>query len=211
MITATRILSAGSWTGPAADTLVLDRDDRHRRRLVMRCTGKTVFLLDLPEARVLKDGDALELEDGRLVAVKAVPERLLEVTAETPAALVRIAYHLGNRHLPVEFQGERLLIREDHVIEAMLGGLGAIVRHVLLPFDPESGAYASHEAHGHAGHDHAHHHAHGEECCGHDHDHEHGHDHGHEHGHEHVHADENGPYIQTHGPDCGCGHSHKHE
>ena len=122
MITATRILSAGSWTGPAADTLVLDRDDRHRRRLVMRCTGKTVFLLDLPEARVLKDGDALELEDGRLVAVKAVPERLLEVTAETPAALVRIAYHLGNRHLPVEFQGERLLIREDHVIEAMLGG-----------------------------------------------------------------------------------------
>ena len=205
MITATRILSAGSWSGTPADTLTLERDDRHRRRLVMRCVGKTVFLLDLKEAAVMKDGDALELEDGRLILVQAVPERLLEITASSPAELVRVAWHLGNRHLPTQLLGDRLRIRHDHVIEDMLKGLGATVATILAPFDPEGGAYGHGEVHGHDhdhGHDHHehgpehHHHEHGEGCgCGHSHDHE-------EHGHEH--------HGHEHGEGCGCGHDHTH-
>lgn len=198
MITATRILPAGTWSGTPADTLALERDDRHRRRLVMRCVGKTVFLLDLKEAAVMKDGDALELEDGRLILVQAVPERLLEITAASPAELVRVAWHLGNRHLPAQFLGDRLRIRYDHVIEDMLKGLGATVAPMLAAFDPEGGAYGHGEVHGHE-------HDHGE----HDHTHEHGperhhHDHGeagaHHHHHDHVHGD-----------DCGCGHDHSHD
>ncbi|WP_237153391.1 urease accessory protein UreE [Oryzibacter oryziterrae] len=239
MITATRILPAGTWSGMPADTLTLDRDDRHRRRLVMRCSGKTVFLLDLPEAKVLKDGDAVELEDGRLILVQAVPEALLEITAASAADLVRVAWHLGNRHLPTQFKGDKLRIREDHVIEDMLGKLGAEVKHILAAFDPEGGAYGhgsvqghDHD-HGHGGHhghdhdhDHGHHHAHGEDCgCGHDHGHahEHEHDHGHHHahgeacdcGHDHGHSHEadhhhGHGHHHAHGDDCGCGHDHSH-
>lgn len=210
MITATRILPAGTWSGTPSDTLALERDDRHRRRLVMRCVGKTVFLLDLKEAAVMKDGDALELEDGRLILVQAVPERLLEIAAASPADLVRIAWHLGNRHLPAQFLGDRLRIRYDHVIEDMLKGLGATVTTILAAFDPEGGAYGHgethdhdhgeheyahehgperhHHEHGEAGVHHHHEHAHGESCgCGHDHSHdeEHGHDHAHGHSHKH--------------------------
>ena len=188
MITATRILPAGTWSGTPADTLALERDDRHRRRLVMRCVGKTVFLLDLKEAAVMKDGDALELEDGRLILVQAVPERLLEITTASPAELVRVAWQLGNRHLPAQFVGDRLRIRYDHVIEDMLKGLGATVAPVLAAFDPEGGAHGHGEVHGHD-------HDHGE----HDHTHEHGPE---RHHHHHDHA---------HGDDCGCGHDHSHD
>lgn len=197
MITATRILPAGTWSGTPADTLALERDDRHRRRLVMRCVGKTVFLLDLKEAAVMKDGDALELEDGRLILVQAVPERLLEITAASPAELVRVAWHLGNRHLPAQFLGDRLRIRYDHVIEDMLRGLGATVAPVLAAFDPEGGAYGHGEVHGHD-HDHGEHtHEHGPERHLH---HEHGEAGAHHHHHDHAHGD-----------DCGCGHDHAHD
>lgn len=200
MITATRILPAGTWSAEPADTLVLERDDRHRRRLVMRCVGKTAFLLNLPEAQVMKDGDALELEDGRLILVRAKAERLLEITARDPAHLVRIAWHLGNRHLPTQLMGDRLRIREDHVIEDMLLKLGASVSPVADAFDPEGGAYGLGEVHGH---DHDHHgHAH-------DHDHDHGHDHAHGHGHgshDHDHG-----HAHAHGESCGCGHDHHHD
>ena len=191
MITATRVHAAGTWTGQPADALALERDDRHRRRLVMRCLGGTVFLLNLPEAKVMKDGDALELEDGRLVVVRAKPEKLLDITAQDPAHLVRIAWHLGNRHLPTQLLGDRLRIREDHVIEDMLVKLGATVVHVADAFDPEGGAYGHGAVHGH---DHGHdHHGHG-----------HGHDHGHvDHGHsDHAHD------AHQHGDGCGCGHGH---
>ncbi|BBE73113.1 urease accessory protein UreE [Oharaeibacter diazotrophicus] len=194
MITATRIIPAGQWTGEPADALVLERDDRHRRRLVMRCVDKTVFLLNLPEAQVMKDGDALELEDGRLIVVRAKAERLLEITAADPHDLVRVAWHLGNRHLPTQILGDRLRIREDHVIEDMLVRLGAGVAHVADAFDPEGGAYGLGTVQGHD-------HGHGHDHHAHD-DHGHG-DHGHEH-HRHGHADE-------HGADCGCGHDHGHE
>ena len=168
MLSASRIRPAGSWSGEPADVLHLDRDDRHRRRIVMRTAGGLAFLLDLPEARVLMEGDAVELGDGRLVAVRAKPERLLEITADDHAHLVRIAWHLGNRHLPTQLLGDRLRIREDHVIADMLVRLGARVTAVEAAFDPEGGAYG----HGAVmGHDHSHgHHDHGH------HDHSHGHD-----------------------------------
>jgi urease accessory protein len=171
MITATRVIPAGSWTGEPADTLVLARDDRHRRRLVMRCRGGTAFLLNLAEAKVMRDGDALELEDGRLILVRAAAEPLIEVTANDPAQLVRIAWHLGNRHLPTQVLGDRLLIRADHVIEDMLAKLGARVTRIEAPFDPEGGAYGHGGTTGHGHDDHAGHGGSHRDHEGHDHDH----------------------------------------
>jgi len=137
------------------DKVVLDYDDRHRRRIALTTDGGLEFLLDLPEVPSLKDGDALTLEDGRLIAVKAAPEHLLEITCADPVHLARISWHLGNRHLATEISGQRLLIRHDHVIEDMVRGLGAEVREVHAPFNPEGGAYG----HGHTpgnGHGHTH-------------------------------------------------------
>ncbi len=153
---ATSVAPQGSWSGKPRDVVVLGFDDRHRRRLAMRGVRSTAFLLDLPEAVALRGGDALVLEDGGLIEVVAGPETLIEITGGNEAATVRIAWHLGNRHLPVQLVGKRLRIRRDHVIEAMVEGLGGRLRPIEAPFDPEAGAYAeqAHEAHGHAGHDH---------------------------------------------------------
>jgi urease accessory protein len=193
MIRATEVLKLQRWSQPPADTVVLDFDDRHRRRMAMMGTRGLEFLLDLEHAVALRGGDALVLEDGRLVEVVAAPERLLEVRCNDPQHLVRVAWHLGNRHLPTQITGRALRIRRDHVIEGMVKGLGARVIEIEAPFDPEGGAYAGddhgHETHGHAGHDHSKH-DHG----GHDHDHHHDHDHdehcSHEHHHCHSHAHE---------------------
>ena len=156
---ATAVKRAGEWrTAEARDTLTLDLDDRHRRRC--RYTGERglAFLLDLPEAAVLRDGDGLALEGGGYVLVRAAPEPLVEVTAESPAQLARLAWHLGNRHLPTRIEPGRLLIRDDHVIVEMLSGLGATVRRVSEPFDPEGGAYGEHNRQ--PSHPHGHHHHH---------------------------------------------------
>jgi urease accessory protein len=160
---ATAVRPAGYWpAAEARDTLTLDFDDRHRRR--RRYVGERglEFLLDLAEVAVLRDGDGLALEGGGFVLVRAAPEPLVEVTADTPERLARLAWHLGNRHLPTRIEAGRLLIRDDHVIVEMLRGLGATVRQVSEPFDPEGGAYGEHNRqpshpHGH-GHDHHHHH-----------------------------------------------------
>ena len=149
MIRATKVLPSAEWSHVATDVVVLDFDHRHRRRLRMQGEGGLDFLLDLPEATAIRNGDGLLLEDGRIVEVKASAEPLVEVRARDAGHLVRLAWHLGNRHLPVQVEAERLLIREDHVIEAMLKSLGAIVTHVEAPFDPEGGAYG----HGHHHHD----------------------------------------------------------
>lgn len=150
------VAPAGRWQPPAADTVVLDYDQRHRRRMAMAARGGLEFLLDLAEAIALRDGDGLELEDGRIVAVEAAPEPLAELTAPDMPALMRLAWHLGNRHLPTQLAADRIFIRRDHVIEDMAEGLGATVRHVAAPFDPEGGAY--HGTHAHGGHHHHHHH-----------------------------------------------------
>jgi urease accessory protein len=187
MIRATQVRSNHRWTQAPADTIVLDFDDRHRRRMAMTGTRGLEFLLDLENAVALRGGDALVLEDGRLIEVVAAPEPLLEIRGSDPQHLVRVAWHLGNRHLPTQIIGKGLRIRRDHVIEAMVKGLGARVIEIEAPFDPEGGAYAGgghvHAAHDVAPHDHGdHHHGdhhHHDEHC--DHDHHHGHSHAHDH------------------------------
>ena len=131
------------------DRIVLDASERHRRRIVLTAEGGTSFLLDLPQAVVLRDGDGLVLEDGAIVRVAGRREPLIEVTAESPHQLARLAWHIGNRHTDVEIAGERLRIRRDHVLEEMLHRLGARLSPVEAPFDPEPGAYGQEHPHGH--------------------------------------------------------------
>ena len=150
MIRATGIRAQHRWTEAAADTVVLDFDDRHRRRMAMTGTRGLEFLLDLENAMALRGGDALVLDDGRLVEVIAAPEPLIEIRGSDPHHLARLAWHLGNRHLPTQIMPKGLRIRRDHVIEAMVRGLGARVVEIEAPFDPEGGAYAG-GSHAHAG------------------------------------------------------------
>src|SRR6476620_4084576 len=128
MIRATQVLGQHRWTQSAADTVVLDFDDRHRRRMAMTGTRGLEFLLDLENATALRGGDALVLEDGRLVEVVAAAEPLLEIKGSDPHHLIRVAWHLGNRHLPTQIMPKGLRIRRDHVMAALVTGLGA---HVL--------------------------------------------------------------------------------
>src|ERR1700742_2436971 len=162
MIRATKVHGQHRWIEPPADTIVLDFDDRHRRRMAMTGTRGLAFLLDLENAVALRGGDALVLDDGRLIEVVAAPEPLAEIRGAEPRDLVRLAWHLGNRHLPTQIVGKGLRIRRDHVIEAMVTGLGARVIEIEAPFDPEGGAYAA-AGHGHA-HEHAHGHVHDHTC-----------------------------------------------
>ena len=145
-----RIVPAGGWTGFAADMVVLDYDGRHRRRIVLTGLSGGRYLLDLAEAAHLRDGDGLVLAEGGVVQVIAKAEPLMEVRAESPEALVRLAWHIGNRHLAAQVFADRILIRRDHVIAHMLEHQGAHVREVMAPFDPEGGAYHDHGAHDHA-------------------------------------------------------------
>jgi urease accessory protein len=174
-----------------ADTLVLDHEARQRRRVALKGEGGLEFLLDLERANVIEDGDAVKLEDGRLVAVKAAPEKLIAITTDNPLRLMKVAWHLGNRHVATEITNEVLYIADDHVLAEMVRGLGATAVPVERPFRPERGAYAGHE--------------HGPDC-GHDHGHAHADTHDHAHDHQHEHA---------HGSACGCGsdhhHGHKHD
>lgn len=193
-----------------ADTLVLDHEARHRRRIAMTAEGGLAFLLDLDRATALDDGDAVKLEDGRLVQVRAAPERLIEIRTDNPLRLMKVGWHLGNRHVATEIGADVLHIGFDHVLLEMVRGLGATALEVERPFRPERGAYEGGHDHAHHGHDHGthgHDHAHGHDhnhapakaaaagsaCgCGHDHDHDHahGHDHGHVHAeHDHAHHD----------------------
>jgi len=162
MLRATEIVPAGSWKGPPADVVRLDYDQRTRRRIAMQGTAGLEFLLDLAKTPVLRAGDGIRLEDRRIVAVEAAPERLLEITCRDARALARIAWHLGNRHLAAEISARLIHIRDDHVIADMVRGLGAEARVVQRPFNPEGGAYSegavSGRSHGH-GHGHDHHHA----------------------------------------------------
>jgi urease accessory protein len=208
MLRADKVIPAGHWSGAPADTVVLDFDERYRRRVAMIGVGGLEFLLDLAEAAMLRGGDGLRLEDGRVVEVVAEPEPLAEIRAADALALTRVAWHLGNRHLPTEMVPKALRIRRDPVIEAMAEGLGARVIALEAPFNPEGGAYVNAEggAAERRGHDHGHAHGHDDahrptqECerrrddhDSHDHDHERADDHhrandhhradGHEHGH----------------------------
>ena len=141
---ATRVLAPGSWTGQV-DHIALDYEGRFLRRKRLVAAGGTEFLVDLPEVTNLRGGEAFELLDGRLVEVRCGIEPVLVVTGDLP----RFAWHIGNRHTPCQIEPDRLLIREDHVLEAMLRGLGAGVARRMEPFRPESGAYGPGRTMGH--------------------------------------------------------------
>jgi urease accessory protein len=145
---ASQVARAGAWrAADAIDRVVLDADERHRRRIVLTAEGGTKFLLDLTDVTALRDGDGLVLGDGTIVAVVAKPEPLVEIAAKDAADLARLAWHLGNRHTEMQVVGGRLRIRRDHVLEDMLRGLGARVTAIEAPFEPQRGAYD----HGHDG------------------------------------------------------------
>jgi urease accessory protein len=112
--------------------------------VVLTGEGGTTFLLDLPHAVALKDGDGLVLDDGAIVGVAAKPEPLIEISAASASELARLAWHIGNRHTDVEVVGDKLRIRRDHVLEEMLRGLGARLMPIEAPFNPEHGAYGHH-------------------------------------------------------------------
>lgn len=155
---ACEVRTAGAWDAASAvDRVTLDAHERHRRRIVLTGERGTAFMLDLPRATALRDGDGLVLDDGSIVGVAGRPEPLIEIAAADTHALARLAWHIGNRHVEVQIVDERLRIRRDHVIEDMLRGLGAKLAAIEAPFDPEQGAYA--QGHGHA-HGHTHDHEH---------------------------------------------------
>ena len=159
---AIAVATQGSWpVAKAAGTATLRHDDRHRRRLRLSTDQGEPFLLDLPRAARIADGDGLELDDGAYLLVRAAAEDCVLVRCADANTLTRVAWHLGNRHLPVQIVPDGLLIRADHVIVDMVRGLGAEAEPRRCAFDPEAGAYADgghHHDHDHGGDDRGHRH-----------------------------------------------------
>ncbi len=173
------------------DTVTLDHEARNRRHAHLKGEGGTEIHLDLDMETTINDGDALRLEDGSLVQVKAKAEGLLEVKAENPLRLMRLAWHLGSNHGLAEITSDALYIENDPALAELARGQGCTVTPVERPFKPERSTHVCDHDHHHHGHGHHHH----------DHDH---HDHAHEHKHDHDHHHE-------HGHGCGCGHHHGHD
>jgi urease accessory protein len=214
MLRATSVVrKAAVRADKVVETLTLDHEDRNRRRLALKGDGGLDILLDLDKATALGDGDAVKLEDGRLVLIKAASQSLLEIRAENPLRLMRVAWHIGNRHTPAEVTADAIYIENDHVLAEMVRGQGCAMSAVTRPFQPERGAYD--HGHDHEGCDHPSH------AHGHDHGHEHGHDHAHDHdehdhkapdhkAHDHKAHDHKAHEHHGHGSACGCGHDHDH-
>ncbi len=199
MLTASKIIAQGHGLAPVllkrAPTITLDWDVRQKSRFEAADSSGRLVGVFLPRGHVVRGGDVLVLEDGSLVRVLAAPQPVLHIshcpTHGSPFDLVRAAYHLGNRHVPIELKPDHLKIEPDHVLADLLRAMHLIVRADTLAFEPEAGAYAA-QAHTH-GHDDptptptAHGHEHG-----HEHEHPHAHDHEHPHGHEHDHGHAHG-------------------
>ena len=171
MLRVQSYLPAGTHADEPSGYVTLAHDQRHLRRKLLHLQNDEMVMLDLKEAVLFAHGDLLVVENGDLVEVRAANEKLFEITAKSPLHLIELAWHLGNRHLSAQIEEDRILILRDHVIRAMLEGLGAMVRDVEEPFQPARGAYHAHGGHSHGSHSHG----------------EHGHgDHGHgSHGHHH--------------------------
>ena len=193
MLTVNKLISQGKGLAPAllrrAGAVVLDWDTRQKSRFDAEDSQGRPLGVFLPRGAVVRGGDVLVAEDGSLIKVIATPQPVMVVRAcaehGSPFDLLRAAYHLGNRHVQLGLQPDRLQLEPDHVLAEMLRQMHLVVTEELAPFEPEGGAYSG----GHAGHVDAHGH-------GHEHDHDdHGHDHPHSHDHGHV-----------HGP--GCDHDH---
>ena len=203
MVVANFISPKGAWQARPADSIVLDAHQRHGRRIDLQATNGLAFTMDLPLDIMLRGGDALVLEDGRLIEIIAAPEELAEIRFADVRDLARLAWRLGNLHAALQIFPNRIRVRCNEEIETLARSMGAKIAHIEAPFDPEGGAYAGpdvaeapaqgahvhgpgcghdHHEHDHHGHDH-HSHEHG----GHGHDAHEGHDHK-EHAHEHDHA-----------------------
>ena len=203
MLTASKIIAQGHGLAPVllkrAPTITLDWDVRQKSRFEAADSSGRLVGVFLPRGHVVRGGDVLVLEDGSLVRVLAAPQPVLHIshcpTHGSPFDLVRAAYHLGNRHVPIELKPDHLKIEPDHVLADLLRAMHLIVRADTLAFEPEAGAYAAQaHTHGHDdptptptahGHEHGHEHEHPH---AHDHEHPHGHDHDHGHAHGHSHT-----------------------
>lgn len=153
MTTTLRALShlpAGHGKGIPFDLVTLAHDERRIRRKLLTLLHGDEVLVDFPNPVTLDDRAALVLSDGRLVEVIAAEEMLFEIAGRDREHLIRLAWHLGNRHLPAQIEEHRILIERDHVIRDMLVGLGAKVKEISEPFFPEPGAYHSQGDHNHA-------------------------------------------------------------
>ena len=218
MITVNKLIPQGHGLAPVlvkrAATLALDWDTRQKSRFDAEDSQGRTLAVFLPRGSVVRGGDVLVAEDGSLVAVQAAPQPVMVVRpcAEhgQPFDLLRAAYHLGNRHVPVDLRADRLQFEPDPVLAEMLRRMHLTVTEEQAGFEPEGGAYQA-GGHGHA-HDHAHGHSHG---------HSHGHAHGDEHDHDHAPAPARGkpigiavsaaPAPHVHGPGCGHDHGHSHD
>jgi urease accessory protein len=171
MLIAGRRIAAGAGLAPVllrrAATVALDWDTRQKSRFDTVDSDGRAFGVVLPRGTVLRGGDVLVVEDGSLVRVEARPQAVLRVTpseGSEPATLVRAAYHLGNRHVPLEVRGDHLQLEPDHVLQEMLMRMGFVVEAATAPFEPESGAYGGAAAASPNGRAHVH-----GPGCGHDH------------------------------------------
>jgi len=152
---AINVKSQGHWSGAPVASVTLGFDDRHRRRIRMRDDQGRAFLLDLPDAVLLTDGDGLELDGGGIIAVYAAAEPVADIRCRSMAHAARIAWHIGNRHTAIQVLDDgSLRISDDHVLVAMVEGLGAQVMRRDAPFQPEPGAYSPNQQE--HGHDHTH-------------------------------------------------------
>jgi urease accessory protein len=215
MIQISKRIPQGKGLAPVlvkrATTIELDWDVRQKSRFAATDSAGRALGIFLPRGTLVRGGDVLVAEDGSLVRVLAAPQPVLVITHcahhGTPFDLTRAAYHLGNRHVPIELQPDHLKIEPDHVLADMLRAMHLIVKAQNLPFEPEGGAYAA--GHG-GGHDHGHSHNHG-------HSHDAGHDHAHEHPQDAAPARARPVSIpvvaqgHVHGPHCNHGHDHDHE
>ncbi|BCM85413.1 urease accessory protein UreE [Methylobacterium indicum] len=202
-----------------ADEVALDHAARATRTGDLTAAGGLAFRLDLDRATVLEDGDAVRLEDGRLVRILAAPQALLAVTAENPLRLTRLAWQLGSNHVQAEVTADALYVLDDPAVADLIRGQGCKAAALQRPFRPEKEAVAHDHStcghdHHHHGHDHGHaHHEHGHGDHGHDHGH-HAHDHGHHdhahhdhgHAHDHAHDHQHHDHGHVHGPNCKHGH-----
>jgi urease accessory protein len=191
MLKISKLIEQGAGLAPVllkrAAAVVLDWDTRQKSRFDTDDSQGRHLGVFLPRGTAVRGGDVLVAEDGSLVKVIAQPQPVMRISARAehgaPFALVRAAYHLGNRHVPIELTPQHLQIEPDHVLAAMLVKMHLEVAEMLAPFEPEGGAYASHDSH--AGHDE------------------------HAQGHAHDHANERAPekkHDHVHGPDCGHDH-----
>jgi len=194
MLTCSKLISGGQGLAKAlikrAPSVSLDWDVRQKSRFQVEDSSGRVLSVFLQRGHVVRGGDVLVANDGSLIRIEAAPQALLRITTcpqhGTPFDLIRAAYHLGNRHVPIELKPDHLQIEPDAVLADMLRSMHLIVNKVDEAFEPEGGAYGAH--HGGSGHSHD---------DGHDHAHAPATQHAHEHGHEHTHV---------HGPNCKHDH-----